>query len=149
MISSIKKWKIVVYARQRIWKIGKFLVVGGSAALLTLLILYVLVDHLGFNTKLGENVANLIGMELGIIYNYFMMRAITWQDIPKEAGKNLFIQILKFHAALIMTTLLRLILFALLQFLNVYYIINAAIGILLVAALNFIAYDTMIFKDNG
>ena len=149
MFDLILKWKIVAYVYKRIWRIGKFLVIGGSAALLTLLILYVLVDHLGFNTKLGENVANLISMELGTIYNFFMMRAVTWQDIPKESGRNLFIQILKFHVALIMTTILRLALFALLQFLGVYYIINAAIGMLLAAALNFVAYDTMIFKKKG
>jgi putative flippase GtrA len=117
MIVSIKKWKIIAYARLRIWKIG-------------------------------ENIANLISMELGILYNFFMMRAVTWRDISKESGRNLFIQILKFHAAIIMTTILRLALFALLQFLDLYYIINAAIGMLLVSAVNFIVYDTVVFKEN-
>jgi len=149
VISSIKKWRIVAYVYQRISKIGMFLVVGGSTALLVLLMLYVLVDHLGFNTRLGENIANFISMELGTIYNFFMMRGVTWRDRYKETGGNLIIQMIKFHLALGITTLLRLALFAVLQFLGVYYIINAAIGMLLVAVLNFIAYDTMIFKKKG
>jgi len=146
MLASIKDWKIVVYARQRIWEIGKFLVIGGSAALLTLLLLYVLVDHLDFNTPLLENVANFISMELGAIYNFFMLRLIAWQDRYKEYGRNLFIQMIRFLITGIVTTLFRLALFALLQFTGVYYIINAAIGMILAAALNFIVYDTMIFK---
>jgi len=149
VLSSIKKWKIVAYVYQRISKIGMFLVVGGSTALLVLLMLYILVSYLGFNTRLGENIANAISMELGTIYNFFMMRGVTWRDRYKESGGSLVIQMLKFHLALGISLVGRLALFALLQFLGVFYIINAAIGMALAAAFNFVAYDTVIFKKRG
>lgn len=145
-MSYLKNSKIIEYVRIRMRKIIKFLVVGGSAALLALLILYLLVNYFGLNSILGENIANLISMEIATIYNFFMMRSITWAGIPKEHGKNLLIQIIRFHVALIITTILRVVLFAFLQFLSVQYMLNAATGMLLAAALNFMAYDSMIFN---
>ena len=75
-----------------------------------------------------------------------MSRTITWADRPKEYGKKLFIQMLKFHLAIGVTILFRLALFPILQLLGVFYILNAAIGIALAAAINFVIYDTIVFK---
>ncbi|MBM4452966.1 MAG: GtrA family protein [Chloroflexi bacterium] len=146
VFERVEKWRIVSYIVQRRFTIIKFLVVGGSAVILCLLTLFILVNYLGFDTKLGENVANAISMELSIIYNFFMSRAITWRDRHKESGGSLVVQMLKFHLALGISIVTRLVLFAALQFLGVFYIINAAIGMVLVAAFNFVAYDTMIFR---
>jgi len=134
------------YVRQRKWVIGKFLLVGGSAVVLNLLLLFLMVRYLGFNTPLGENIANAISMESSIIYNFFMSRALTWSDRYKERGRRLFPQIIKFHIAIGLTILLRLVLFLLLQRLGVFYLLNAAIGIAIAAAFNFVAYDTVVFK---
>ncbi len=138
--------KPVSYVRQRKLTIGKFLLVSGSAVGLNLFLLFVMVKYLGFNSLLGENLANAITMELSIIYNFFMSRAITWHDRYKERGRRLSIQIVKFHIAIGLTILLRMVLFAVLQRFGVYYIVNAAIGIAIVAIFNFIAYDTVVFR---
>ncbi len=149
IFERVEKWRIVSYIIQRRFTIIKFLAVGGSAVILCLLTLFILVNYLGFNTRLGENVANAISMELSIIYNFFMSRAITWRDRYKESGGSLVIQMLKFHLALGISIVMRLVLFAALQFLDVFYIINAAIGMALAATFNFVAYDTMVFKKRG
>lgn len=136
----------VFYIRQMKWTIGKFLLVSGSAVVLNLLLLFLMVRYLGFNTPLGENIANAISMEPSIVYNFFMSRALTWSDRYKERGRRLFLQIIQFHIAIGLTVLLRLLLFALLQWLGIFYILNAAIGIAIAAAFNFVVYDTMVFK---
>ncbi len=137
---------VISYISRRKWTIVKFLIVGGSAVALNLLLLYLMVRYLGLSTRLGENVANATSMELSIIYNFFMSRAITWADRPKESGRRLLIQMLKFHLAIGMTILFRLALFPILQLFGVFYIINAVIGIAIAAAINFVIYDTLVFK---
>jgi dolichol-phosphate mannosyltransferase len=138
--------RIRAYINLRKLIIGKFLIVSGSAVILNLLLLYVLVNYLGFNNTWGQNFANVISMELSIIYNFFLSRAITWKDRYQEQGRGLFIQIIKFHVTIGITILFRLGLFALLQFLGVHYLINAAIGIAVSAVFNFFVYDALIFK---
>ena len=137
---------VISYISRRRLTIGKFLIVSGSAVGLNLLLLFLMVRYWGFDTPLLENVANAVSMELSIIYNFFLSRAITWADRRKEYGRRLFIQMLKFHLTIGITILFRLGLFPLLQMLGVFYILNAAIGIAIAAVFNFVIYDTLIFK---
>ena len=124
----------------------KFFLVSGSAVLLNLLLLYLLVTYCGLGSALGENIANVLSMEIAVIYNDFMSRAFTWQDRQKEYGLKLFYQLLKFHVTIGITLLLRIVLFFFLQMAGIHYIINAVIGIALAAAINFVVYDTLIFR---
>lgn len=123
-----------------------FLIVSGSAVILNLLLLFMMVNFMGFNTALGENIANAVSMEIGIVYNFFMSRAITWKDRQWEHGSKLFIQLIKFHLTIGITILFRLVLFPILQLAGIHYIINAAIGIAISAVFNYIIYDNLIFK---
>jgi len=140
---------IIAYFRDNARLIAMFILVSGSAVLLNLLLLYIMVQHLGMNTTLGENIANILSMEISIIYNFFLSRAITWRDRQKEHGRQLFVQILKFHAAIGITTLMRVGLFAFLQWLGVSYLINAAIGIIIAAFFNFLAYNKVVFQKRN
>ena len=133
------------YISRRRLIIGKFLIVSGSAVILNFLLLCLMVGYLGFSSSLGEHVANAISMELSIIYNFFLSKAITWKDRHQEKGRKLFIQIVKFHVTIGITMLFRLGLFALLQTLGVHYLINAGIGIAVSALFNFLLYDKLIF----
>ena len=129
--------------------LGKFLLVSGSAVILNLLLLYLLVTYCGLNTQLGENIANVISMEIAIIYNFFMSRWITWGDRQKETGLQLLYQVLKFHITIGITILFRIVLFFLLQLAGLNYLVNSAIGIAVSALFNFAVYDTLIFKQKG
>jgi dolichol-phosphate mannosyltransferase len=122
------------------------LIVSGSAVAVNLLLLYAMVNYLGFNTTVGQNIANVVSMEVSIIYNFFLSRAVTWKDRRQEKGNKLFLQIVKFHVTIGITILFRLGLFAFLQWLGVQYLINAAIGIAISALFNFFIYDALIFK---
>lgn len=147
LVKNIKKIWINLINRKQI--IGKFLIVSGSAVALNLLLLYLLVNYMGFNSPLGENFANAISMEISIIYNFFLSRAITWKDRRREKGGKLFLQILKFHVTIGITILFRWGQFALLQIFDVHYIINAGIGIAISALFNFFIYDLYIFKKEA
>ena len=138
--------KIISYVGRRKMTIGKFLIVSGSAVALNLLLLFLMVRYLGFDTSLLENLANAVAMEISIVYNFYMSRAITWSDRHKEKGRRLFIQMVKFQLTIGVTILFRLALFPVLQKFGVPYLYNAAIGIALAAIFNYAIYDTLIFK---
>lgn len=144
--TSIGIEKLRLYLGQRRIIIIKFLIVSGSAVVLNLALLFIMVQYFGFGSSLGQNIANALSMELSIIYNFSLSRVITWKDRHREKGKKLFVQLLKFHVTIGITILFRLGLFALLQYFSVNYIINAAIGIIISALFNFFVYDELIFK---
>jgi len=125
----------------------RFLLVSGSAVILNLILLYLLVNFFMLNTPLGENIANVASMEIAVIYNFFMSRWITWGDRHKEKGVHLLLQLLKFHVTIGITIIFRIILFFLLQLAGLHYMLNAAIGIALAALFNFVVYDALIFKS--
>jgi dolichol-phosphate mannosyltransferase len=138
--------KIYSYVNNRRSIIVKFLIVSGSAVAINLLLLFLLVNYAGMSSPLGQNAANVISMELSIIYNYFLSRSITWRNRRQEKGARLFKQILTFHITIGITILFRLGLFAGLQLTGIHYIINASIGIAISALFNFFVYDAYIFK---
>ena len=138
--------RVISYLGSRKVTIGKFLVVSGSAVALNLLLLFLMVRYLGFGSSLRQNIANAVSMELSIVYNFLMSRAITWNDRSKEEGSRLLVQILQFHAAIGVTVLFRLALFPALQHVGVPYLLNAAIGIALASIFNFFVYDAIVFK---
>jgi dolichol-phosphate mannosyltransferase len=137
---------ITSYVTRRKLLIAKFLLVSGSAVVVNLLLLYLMVNNMGLNTRLGENLANVLSMEISIVYNFFLSRYITWKDRKRQYGWQLFIQICKFHIAIGITIALRTGLFALLQWFGIFYLLNAAIGIAISACFNFFAYDRFIFE---
>lgn len=137
---------IVSYISYRKAIIGKFLIVGGSAAALYFLLFFLMVNYLGFDTPLGENVANAISTELSIIYNFFMSRAITWRGRYKEKGNRLIGQLIKFHLTIGISALFRLALFPILQHFGVFYLLNATIGIAVAAIFDFVFFDRLVFR---
>ena len=140
---------IIFYFASRKATIVKFFIVSGSAVGINLILLFLMVRYFGFDNRFLENVANAVSMELSIIYNFFLSRAITWNDRVKEKGARLFVQILQFHLAIGVTIVFRLLLFPALQHPGVPYLLNAAIGIALAAIFNFFAYDAVVFKKRG
>lgn len=128
-------------------KILKFIVAGGTAALINLVFLYLLVNKLGLKSKIQKNIANALAMEISIIYNFFVNRGWTWDNVSKKYGNNLVKQIFLFHIVVGFSIILRLILFPVLQYFNVKYLFNAGIGIGIGAIINFIFYDKFIFKE--
>jgi dolichol-phosphate mannosyltransferase len=127
-------------------RVKKFLIAGLSAAFVNLSLMILLVEYLGFKTYLLKNLANIMAIEVSIIYNFMVSRAWTWRDVPPKKGKDLMAQCVSFHAANLVGMAARVIIFATLERLGVFYVLNVILGIGVAAAMSFVLYDRIVFK---
>lgn len=134
---------------KKIFKTGrlkKFIIVGASAAIVNFGAMIIFVEILDFNEYFYKNIANILSIELSIIFNFYLSRQWTWFDAPQKKGKMLVGQLLYFNLAALTGIFMRIICFAALDRLEVFYIINVAIGIGIAAIVDFILYDKLIFR---
>lgn len=148
IISQLRQIKVglIKYIKNNRIRILKFLLSGSSAAIINLGFLYILIAYLQFNTRFLENIANALSMEISIIYNFIINRQWTWRDAKKEHNFKLIKQFLFFHLAVVVSIIIRLTMFPILQFYGVNYLINATVGIGVGAIVNYILYDKVVFK---
>lgn len=127
-------------------RLKKFLIVGSSAATVNFLSMILFVEVFGFKTYFLKNVANILAIEISILFNFIFQRHWTWGDVEKRQGLGLMTQLLSFHMAALTGIFLRIILFALLEKWGVFYLLNVAIGIGIAAGINYFLYDKLIFR---
>ena len=128
-------------------RIVKFLFGGGVAAAFNLLLIYILIEWLGFDTALLRNLANIIAIELSLIFSFFIYRIWVWPGGVWRISSVLFKQLPLYHLSAGTAVLLRiLVVFPLLDKLGVDYGINTIIGVLLSAITNYLISDRLVFK---
>lgn len=128
-------------------KISKFLVGGGVAALFNLLLMHLAVAYLGFDTPLLRNVANILAIELSLIFSFFIYRIWVWPGGDWTPKKILLEQLPLYHFSAGAALLLRvLVIFPLLDYFGVNYLINTLIGVLTGAAINYVLSDRIVFN---
>ncbi len=124
-------------------KIGRFLVSGGSSALVNLLLLHGLVGVMGLRGGWKEDLANLVAIELSALFQFALCRHWVWRNAPQvPLWRGLF----AFHGAIAMTLTGRTLLFTLLRQAGIHYLPNAVLGIALAAIANFLLYERFVFK---
>ena len=104
------------------------------------------VEVFGFTTYFLKNVANILSIEISILYHFVVSRVWTWHDAPRKKGRNLLGQFISFHVVNITGMIIRIITFAVLDKLGMYYILNVTVGICFAAAVSFFLYDRIVFK---
>jgi dolichol-phosphate mannosyltransferase len=124
-----------------------FLVGGGSAAIVNLVLAYIGVDLLGFSSELQQNYVNLVAMEISLVYSFFVYRAFVWRIKTWDKAQILLRQLPLYHLSAGAAVVVRTLLFPLLQLLGVHYLSNIALGILVGAAMNYVLIDNFVFKD--
>ena len=127
-------------------RVKRFLIAGSSAAIINFALMILFVEALSFNTHVLKNIANAISIEVSVFYNFLLSRIWTWGDAPKRQGKGLVTQFISFNLAALTGILARIIIFAALDKLGVFYLINVFFGIGVVAIVDFILYDKLIFR---
>lgn len=128
-------------------RVFKFLLGGGVAAFFNLLLIYLLIDRLGFNTPFLRNAANFIAIELSLLFSFFIYRIWVWPGGIWTIQEVLLRQLPLYHLSAGTAVVVRiLILFPLLDWLGINYGINTLVGILVSAALNYLISDRLIFK---
>ena len=134
-------------SRQRV---VKFLLGGGIASAVNLVLIFALIECLGFNTPLLRNIANIIAIELSLIFSFFVYRIWVWPGGVWKIKEILGKQLPLYHFSAGTAVLARvLLLFPLLDWWGVNYSINTLIGVLLSATVNYIISDRWVFKANN
>jgi dolichol-phosphate mannosyltransferase len=129
-------------------KVFKFLIGGGVAAVVNLLLIFGLIEWLGFNTPTLRNVANAVSIELSLLASFFIYRVWVWPGGVWTIGEVLWRQIPLYHLSAGAAVITRIfILFPLLDRLGVNYAINTLVGVLLSAIINYLISDRLVFKN--
>jgi len=125
----------------------RFLICGGSAAMLNLGLAYIGVSLLGFRSDLQMNFVNFAAMEASLVYSFFVYRAFVWKDKTSSLSRILLRQLPVYHASAASAALTRMLLFAILQTVGLYYLLNILIGIIVGASLNYTLTDRYVFSS--
>ncbi|HEY9897907.1 MAG TPA: GtrA family protein [Pantanalinema sp.] len=126
-------------------KVGRFAVSGGTSAVFNLALLHVLVAWCALRGGWREDLANLIALELSVVFQFTLCRLWVWKATERQGG--MWAQFLRFHGAVLVTSGARLFLFSGLRQVGVHYLLNAAIGIGLAAIANYFLYDRFVFRS--
>lgn len=130
-------------------KVVKFLLGGGVATAINLLLIFLLIEKLGFDTPFLRNVANIISIELSLIASFFIYRIWVWRGGSWNWFNVLFKQLPLYHVSAGTAIVVRvLVVFPLLDFWGVSYGVNTVFGALISASLNFIISDRFVFTSS-
>jgi len=128
-------------------KLFKFILGGGVSAIINLLLIFLLIDKLGFDTPTLRNIANVISIEISLLASFFIYRIWVWPGGSWTLQEVLWRQIPLYHLSAGTSVIARIfLLFPLLDWLKVNYAINTLVGVLLSASLNYLISDRFVFK---
>ncbi|MGE5655470.1 MAG: GtrA family protein [Actinomycetota bacterium] len=133
-------------------KVFKFLIGGGIAALINLLLIFYFIEWLGLNTPILRNVANSLSIELSLLASFFIYRIWVWPGEAWTVKEVLWRQIPLYHISAGTAVVTRIFLiFPLLESLEVNYTLNTLAGVLVSASLNYLISDRLVFQksDSG
>ena len=118
-------------------KIVNFLLSGSLASLINIGIIYFLIYKIGFDTPILRNIANFIAIEISLIIGFFSYKIWVWKSRSWQLESILLHQLPLYNLAAIEIIIIRVIvIFPLLNWLNINPIINTLVGIIIGAILN-------------
>lgn len=128
-------------------RVFKFLIGGGVAAALNLLLIYLMIERLGFNTPVLRNVANAVSIEISLLFSFFIYRIWVWPGGAWTVREVLWRQLPLYHlSAGTAVTARILFIFPFLDWLGINYGINTLIGVLVSASINYLISDRLVFQ---
>ena len=104
-----------------------------------------LIEYLNFTSEFKQNLANVISIEVSIIVGYILHSFITWRYKFKSI-LEFFKRALYFHLVTGFSTLVRVVMFYILLKIGVNYKLNVLIGIAIVVVIDFIGFNSFVFK---
>ncbi|MBW4426023.1 MAG: glycosyltransferase [Nostoc desertorum CM1-VF14] len=130
-------------------KVLKFLLGGGLAAALNLVLIYLIIEKLGFNTPFLRNIANVVSIEISLIFSFFIYRTWVWTGGIWNIKEVLFRQLPLYHVSAGLAVITRILfIFPILDWLKINYAINTIIGALVSASINYLISDRFVFKTS-
>ena len=129
-------------------KIFRFLICGAITAAFNVLVIAVMIEHFRLDTPVQRNIANLLSIEVSLIFSFFVYRIWVWSEGNWTIKEILWRQIPLYHFSCGTAVIIRsFILFPLLNWLGVNYSINTLIGITLGSILNYFMSDRLVFNN--
>jgi len=114
---------------------------GILVALSQLITITALVERLGLDGVQGENIANLVSIEVSILVGYFLHSRLTWSSSRRGMRA-----LAGFHGVTFLSAALRVALFYGFSLSGMPYRLNALIGIVVAVILNYFGYDRLVFR---
>jgi dolichol-phosphate mannosyltransferase len=131
-------------------RVIRFLIGGGAAATLNLILIFGLIEGLGFNTPLMRNIANIVSIELSLVASFFIYRIWVWPGGVWRVREVLLRQLPLYHLSAGVAVVSRIFLiFPILDWLKVNYAVNTLVGALASAALNYLISDRLVFNASS
>lgn len=129
-------------------KVVKFLLGGGVATAINLLLMFSFIELLGFNTSFLRNLANFISIELSLLASFFIYRIWVWRGGSWSWQNVLLKQIPLYHISAGASIVIRVfVVFPLLDWFGVNYGVNTLFGAIISAVLNYIISDRLVFSN--
>lgn len=128
----------------------RFLLLGGTAAIVNLLMMYFLVDVLAWETPVWKNLANAVSMEISLLYSFFVYRTYVWGDDADRFHAGIGNQLLRYHGAAGSVNLVRfLVVFPFLDLVGIHHLANTLIAIPVGCVVNYFISTKFIFAANA
>jgi dolichol-phosphate mannosyltransferase len=126
----------------------RYLICGVVTAAFNVLLIYSLIEILRLNTPVLRNIANVLSIEISLLFSFFVYKIWVWAGGTWKIKKVLLYQLPLYHVSAGISVLARtLILFPILDWLGVKYSINTLVGILVGAVINYKISDRVVFKN--
>jgi dolichol-phosphate mannosyltransferase len=126
----------------------RFLMLGGSAAIVNMLLMYVLVNVCNWETPIGRNLANAIALEVSLIYSFFVYRTFVWGDHADEFKAGALNQLVRYHGVAGVVNLVRfLVIFPSLDWIGVHHLVNTLFGIAIGCLVNYFISTKFVFAS--
>jgi len=129
-------------------KVIRFLFFGAITAAFNVALISVIFHRFNIDTALQRNIANLVAIEISLIFTFIVYRIWVWR-IKNWNLSTLFLkQLPSFHAASGLVIAMRsFIIFPVLDWIGIGYAINTLIGIAVGAVFNYVFTDQIVFKN--
>ena len=128
-------------------KVLKFLICGAVTTAFNVVLIYALIEGFNINTPVLRNLANVVSLEISVIFSFFVYKAWVWSSSTWNYKEVIRREIPLFHFSMGIAIAVRsFILFPIFDWLGIHYTINTLMGILIGSIINYLACERIVFK---
>jgi dolichol-phosphate mannosyltransferase len=123
---------------------------GALSSVFNILVLATIIKLLDANTPVARNIANLISIEISLLFSFIIYRMFVWKIQFPTIKLAIFQQLIRYHLSVSASIISRAsIVFPLLDWLGFHYSINTLIGIILGSIITYTMTDKWVFKNKA
>ncbi len=137
-------WCILKYNTSWLAKLIKYFFAGLLVAMTQLITIILLVEEVGWNSVLGQNIAYVTSIEASLLMGFVVHSVFTWR-VRYTSLREKIVHLGKFHLVTGISFSIRVAVFSLLSIIGLHYVFNTIIGILIAITLNFLGYNHWVF----